>query len=566
MTSNSWSPRRLRAKLRNHFPVTQRASVALPAFVFALFAAAQPVSAQARTASASTSSRRLTLAEALDLASHSSESLEIAKAGLLRAKGQQFQARSASLPQLSASGNYQKTLQNQFAALSERAAKGNSGSRNSGGSDTSSNSLASNPLTTIFASKYTTTISVTGTQSLYSGGRNRANVRAANAGRESAEIGVLSAGAQVTLDVTEAYYDAVLSDNLVAIAESSLLQTERTLRQVSLTKSVGSTSEFELIRARVTRDNQRPQFIQARTTRDLSYLRLKQLLDLPLDQILSLVDDIETATDTREAASRTAPVTPTSLQVTSDEVTATDPRVKLLVDSVVASSDTGSVSRAPVRQATAAVEAAKQQLKASQASRLPTIGLSSTYQRLAYPANGIPKSIGDFYPNWTLGLGVSFPFFTGGRVKGELMAAEAGVIEAQQRLQQAKEGATLDARQSIAQLQEAQEAWVASLGTSDQATRAYSIAEVRYREGISTQVELSESRVQLQQAQANRARAARDLQVARIRLKLLRDLPFGGAAGTGAAGGATTSGAAAAGASTQSSGQSGSTSRGGNTP
>ena len=138
-------------------------------------------------------------------------------------------------------------------------------------------------------------------------------------------------------------------------------------------------------------------------------------------------------------------------------------------------------------------------------------------------------------------------------------------------MQQAQKGATLDSRQSIAQLQQAQEGWVASLGTSEQATRAYSIAEVRYREGISTQVELSESRVQLQQAQANRARAARDLQVARIRLKLLRDLPLGGASSGSAASAAgsasnTNSGAAASGAATQRTGQSGSTSPGGNTP
>ena len=374
----------------------------------------------------------------------------------------------------------------------------------------------------------------------------------------------------MTLDVTQAYYDAVLSDNLVAIAESSLLQTERTLRQVQLTKQVGSTSEFELLRARVTRDNQRPQFIQARTSRDLAYLRLKQLLDLPLEQNLSLVDGIELASDTRDAAARTTPITPTSLQVSLAEVTATDPRVRQSVDSVVASSDTGSVSRAPVRQATAAVEVAKQQLKASRASRLPTVGISSTYQRLAYPANGIPKSLGDFYPNWTVGLAVSFPFFTGGRVKGELMAAQASVIEAEQRLVQAKEGATLDARQSIAQLQQAQEAWVASLGTSDQATRAYSIAEVRYREGISTQIELSDSRVQLQQAQANRARAARDLQVARVRLKLLRDLPFGGAASSGSAATGAQSGAATAAPSTQRTGSAAGTSSpttpGGNSP
>ena len=46
-------------------------------------------------------------------------------------------------------------------------------------------------------------------------------------------------------------------------------------------------------------------------------------------------------------------------------------------------------------------------------------------------------------------------------------------------------------------------------------------------EGLSTQLELTESRVLLQQARANRAQAARDFQVARLRLTLLKDLPLG---------------------------------------
>jgi outer membrane protein TolC len=78
-------------------------------------------------------------------------------------------------------------------------------------------------------------------------------------------------------------------------------------------------------------------------------------------------------------------------------------------------------------------------------------------------------------------------------------------------------------------------------GTVEQARRAYSIAEIRYREGISTQLEVADSRILLQQAEANRAQAARDLAVARVRLALLADLPFAGASmggGAGAAGGA----------------------------
>jgi outer membrane protein len=545
-----WSVLRRSERLQDFYVATRVAGLVCAAgFAFVPVAARAQSTAPTMSTSAANAqlgpARRLSLSEALALAAHGSETLEIAKAGLLRAEGTQYQARSALFPQLTANVNYQKTLENQFAALSKRFA-----TPSTGGNSGPDSSLATNPLTTIFASPYTATAQIVGQQSLYSGGRTRANIRAAAAGRESAAIGVVSTGAQVTLDVTQAYYDAVLSDNLVQIAESSLVQTERTLRQVQLTKQVGSASEFELIRARVARDNQRPQFLQTRTGRDLAYQRLKQLLNLPLDQQLTLVDDIELASDRQAALANPAPPTPTSLEVNVADVIATDPRVQQLVDSVVAGSDTATNGRASVRQASKAVEAAQQQLKATKASRLPSLGVSSTYQRLAYPKNGFPKSLADFYPNWTVGLGLSFPFFTGGRVKGEIMAAQASVIEAQQRLEQAKEGAALDSRQSIAQLQEAEEAWLASIGTSDQAARAYSIAEVRYREGISTQIELSDSRVQLQQAQANRARAARDLQVARIRLTLLRDLPLGGAGNSSAAAAAANAGSGGSGSAT----------------
>jgi outer membrane protein TolC len=75
-------------------------------------------------------------------------------------------------------------------------------------------------------------------------------------------------------------------------------------------------------------------------------------------------------------------------------------------------------------------------------------------------------------------------------------------------------------------LMQARAAWDASQGTAEQAARAYSIAEVRYKEGISTQIELNDSRILLEQAVANRALAARNLQVASVKLALLPDLPL----------------------------------------
>jgi outer membrane protein TolC len=209
------------------------------------------------------------------------------------------------------------------------------------------------------------------------------------------------------------------------------------------------------------------------------------------------------------------------------EVLALDPRVTQAVAARLGTADTVLARRAPVQQARLGVEVAQQQLRAVRAQRYPQLAATSTYQRFAYPTQVLPRSLGDFFPNWTVGVGVSWPLFSGGRLRGEIQGAEAGVAEARQRLRQAEEGADLDTRQAVLQLAEAEAAWLASVGTAEQAQRAYEIADVRFAEGISTQLELSESRVQWQQALANRARAARDLQVARTRLALLPALPLG---------------------------------------
>ncbi len=484
-----------------------------------LLLALGPATLHAQVSAATSGPITLSLNDALRLATGASEQVALARAGEQRARGQQLQARSVLLPQVSSTLNWQKQLQNQFAAISKRASNGNSGAD----SDSSSAGNATSSITRIFASEYNFNLGLTASQPLYTGGRATANIRAARAGRESAEIGITSAQAQAQLDVTQAYYDAVLAERLLSIADSTLVQAERTLRQVQLTRSVGSTSEFELIRARVTRDNQRPGWLQARTTRDLAYVQLRQLLNLDADRVVSLTDSI---VETPLAPMTTPVTTITTVNVAAADVLALDPAVQARVARTLASTDTGASTRAPVRQALKGVEAAQQQLRATKAQRLPTLAATTNYQRLAYPTNVLPKSLADFFPNWTVGIGLSYPIFTGGRIRGDILAAEASVIEAQQRLRQAQEGAALDARASTARLTEAEALWQASVGTAEQAQRAYEIAEIRFREGISTQLELSETRVQRQQALANRARAARDLQVARKRLELLRDLPL----------------------------------------
>ena len=188
-------------------------------------------------------------------------------------------------------------------------------------------------------------------------------------------------------------------------------------------------------------------------------------------------------------------------------------------------SDTAATDRATVRQAAEAIDAQRGLLKVAKAQRFPTLALTSQYGKVAFPLTGLPQS-GSFRTNWTIGIASQVPLFTGGRIKGDQMVAEANVREAQARYDQLREFAALDSRVTINNLLQARAAWEASQGTAEQASRAYSIATVRYKEGISTQIELNDARILLEQAVANRALAARNLQVARVKLALLPDLPL----------------------------------------
>lgn len=499
-------------------------------------AAQQAVGRDSAIVRAAAPGRALSLEEALRLASRESEALQVARAGVARAVGQQRQARSQYLPQVGTSLAYNRTLRSQFAALA-----------NAGPSTpATTQSLCTPPIAADatdaereaalaqaiscppaqgldfsrvgFGARNQYTLGLGVSQSVFSGGRIAGQVEAAHAGRRAAEVEVIAQRAQLALDVTEAYFDAVLADDLVAIADSTLSQTEELLRQTTLSRRVGNTSEFDMLRATVTRDNQRPVLIQRRGARDVAYLRLRQYLNLPLDEALVLTTPIGEPA----AISRVIAAGATLEEATGSPATAPG-------------YDTTTAQRAPVRESAEAVRAQEGLLRVARAERLPDFSVTTNYARLFFP-NSLLPSFGQYAENWTVGGAISFSLFNGGRAAGQVQVAQANLDEARARLAQIRELAALDTRLALVQLQAAEASFAASRGTAQLARRAYGIDQLRYREGISTQTDLTQSRILLEQALANQAQSGRDLAVARARVALIRDLPINQAAfGAGAA-------------------------------
>jgi outer membrane protein TolC len=317
-------------------------------------------------------------------------------------------------------------------------------------------------------------------------------------------------------DVTQAYYDAVLSERLVTIAAATLEQAGATLKQTQAGFDAGTQPEFEVLRARVTRDNQSPVLIRQRANRDVSLLRLKQMLELPADYDLRLADALG---DERLAP---PPVFAERVATIENALRTADPAAFSLQANVTLP------ERIVVTEAGATVRLREASLHLTEAQRKPSASLISTYSRIAYPDGVLPTFNRS---NWSIGASVSVPIMTGGLQRGDERVAQAELDQARAQRRQVEELAALDTRSSWAELVASRAAWEASAGTIQQAERAYEIANVRFTNGVSTQLELSDSRLLLQQAEANRAQAARDLQVARARVALLPNLPLGSGGG-----------------------------------
>jgi outer membrane protein len=491
-----------------------------------LLCAGVRANAQATAPGATSPAQPLSLEDALRLAQAQSQTVEIARAGVTRATGQRYQARSQYLPQLNGTAGYTKTLKSQFSGFSSGSSRPDTvavpvtpalcapfiastatpaersaalaqaatcpSATSGGGFDLSKTS---------FGATNQWAFGLSFSQNLFTGGRIRAQNRAADAQLRAANVEVAAQRAQVALDVTSAYYDAALADALVAIADSSVSQTATVLTQTQVAYKVGNTSEYDLLRAQVTHDNQVPVLLQARANRQVAYLHLKQLLNMPLDDAVVLTTPIE---------SSAGPPLPTVAESWTP--------------------DTITFDRSAVRESAEAVRAQEAQVKIAHAERIPSIALVSNYQRLYFPATIFP-SLSNGVDNWTVGLSTNIPIFDGGRIRGDEVIAQAGLQQARAQATQTRQFAAMDTRVALNAYTEAQATFDASRGTAEQAQREYSIDQVRFREGISTQSDLSQSRLLLEQATANRAQAARNLAVARVRLALLRDLPIQGTTG-----------------------------------
>lgn len=451
---------------------------------------AAPAAAQVRTDSV-----QLSLTSALSLAMERSEEVRVAEQQVRVASAQVRSARSSLLPQVNTQVGYTKTLRSVFqgagfeipdslrfepdstAALAERIAYLERNTPNAAFG--ALGSLFGNlPFGRENAWMATATVS----QPLFAGGRIMSGVQLARHAETAAEASLAETRADVALQVRQAYYGALLAQEAEAIVEASVDLAQQHHERVQLLLETGQASELDAMRAEVELENLRPQLVQARNARELASLNLKRLVNLPID----------------------APLRLTSSLAAADPALA-DPADVLLPS--LAEAEPQLARRASIAAAEQQVEIRREQVDIARGAFLPSVNLQANLSRQAFPTGFVPS---DWQDDWTVGFVVQWPLFQGLRRGAEVDAAQAQVRQAELQSDQLREGVRLEYERALGELEQARAQIAAATRTVTQATRVYELTELRYSEGLATQLDVSDARLALQQARMNEANAYHD--------------------------------------------------------
>ncbi len=477
----------------------RRRSIEVTIPLVALFAGLTATSVKAQTPWRASASRpdtlALTLEQSVSRAVTDGQEVRLARTQVRSAQEQTRLVRAEALPQISGNVGYTRTFASPFG----------------GGSITlpdslkfTPDSLASIPdrlryleqnvpnaglggLSSLFGNlpfgqKNAYVAALSGSQSLFSGGKLGAGLKIARELEETAKLGVEEQSAEVTLLVRIAYYRAHLAQDLVGISREAVDQATRFLTTARLRLEAGEASELEVLRAEVSLANLRPQLIQATNAAELATLELKRLVNVPLDRPIKLV---------------------TPLDVPAVLVTAEPARDE---------SD-ALANRASVRAAERQVTIREQEVKVARADYFPSLKLNVAFGKQLYPTAAF-RLTEPWRTDFNAGLMMSVPLFNGGRTRANVAQAHIAVEQDQLRLEQLREGVQLDYERARGERTRARAQFEATQRTVQQAQRVYDLTVLRYEQGLASQLEVSDSRLALLQARTNLAQAAADYHIA----------------------------------------------------
>ena len=425
--------------------------------------------------------KTLSLQESMDTAMAENLSVKAAEEKVETAKQKINEARAGFMPVLSASGSYVffgklPTVELDLGLPPEIMEMfGAGGAEDSGPSEIETGSEDS----------YRAGLSLQ--QPIFTWGKILNNYKQSKLSLEASKQELEAVKQQIALDVTTAFYNVLLTEKLVRATKMAVDQVEAHMKVAQDLVDAGVATNFDLLRAKVQLANINSQLIRIRNGLKLTKDNLKNIIGMDLDAPIGVEGEL----------------TYQPMDVDMEQ----------LIESAIA-------NRPELKQLHFQELVGEKFISLAKAGNKPSLAVIGNYNYDSYADTLKDVFEKDEWNNsWNVGVALQVPIFDGLSTRSRVKQAKSGLRQIQIGREQLLDGIGLEVRASFFGFQEAKELLKVQEETVQQAQESLRIANLRYENGMITNVELMDTELAFTQAQTNRFTALHDYVIAIARLE-----------------------------------------------
>ena len=322
------------------------------------------------------------------------------------------------------------------------------------------------------------------TQPIFAGGSIPARLNSAKLFSLLTDQTVRAAVQDVVYAAEHAYYDVLLSQHLVEISADTVRSAKAHLDSVKQKRQGGIASDFDVLRAEVELSNFEAQLIQNKNAIDVSKAMLIKTMGVSQDSDFVL----------------------------SDELTYVPSKVAM--EQAV---EAAYRNRPDLLGKEFDIRVQREQLEIARSRYLPVI--SGYYNNTWAKPDPHSMMLIEWGHAWQVGLSANIPIFDGFSREGEIVSQKARLKQAQIGLVDAEETALFELTKSQLGIENAAEFVESQRLNLTRAREGLRLAEIGYREGTNTQVEMIDAQAALTTAQANYYQAIYSHVIAKLDLQ-----------------------------------------------
>jgi outer membrane protein TolC len=284
--------------------------------------------------------------------------------------------------------------------------------------------------------------------------------RAARTAEQAAQLNYQDTLDVITLLVGNAYLQVIEANSRIGAAEAQVRNAQALYDQALDQLQAGTSPKIDVTRSGVQLHTEQYNLSIARNNFAITKLNLARAIGLPLGQAFEIADQI--------------------------------PYADLNPQTVDQALSAAFASRTDFRASLESLKSAQRQLSAVRGERYPVLAVNGDY--------GVQgPNFGHLHGAFTFQAGVSVPIFTGGRIKGDLTAAEAALRQRKAEAENLRGQIDYDVRTAFLNLQAAKEQVTVAGQNIDLANENFARSQERFAAGVTDSVEV----VQAQQSLAS---------------------------------------------------------------